>query len=259
MKDNKKYLKYAILLLILSITVPILTDYLIIGNRFTSNINNHEWVTFLGSYIGALIGSTATLIGILITLKFTREQANEDRRLALAPYLKYTMNEKTLLDRKHDIRIFHVIDENYNTYVNATISIKNIGMGPVLYFYVNNITFNDQLFNFTINGNNDVLEKNSEWLMLIDFRLRLDEIKNETLIKTPPGSLVEYKPPIECMKKEGVLFFNIGYKDLIGNEYEQDVKIIMSVGCEGKAGGIEWKYSQPQLRLDNVGKVKRVN
>lgn len=269
MKVNNKYLIYGTFILVVSIAimaVPILIDFFVIGNNFPSNISNSDWVGFLGSYIGSLIGSIATLVGIIVTLRFTKEQSNyernfqqlqtnEDRRLLLAPYLKYNMI-KTKCDIKHDINILQVIDEDYNTYANATISIKNIGMGPLLDFKIDNITFKDVKLNFTIDGSNDVLEKDSEWFMLIDLRFKLDEIRSDELIENQPGSLVKFSAPLKYLNKGGTLCFNIGYKDLLSNQYEQDLKISMSIALEGDKTGLKWKYTNPELRIDRVGKSK---
>lgn len=280
MKFNRKYIKYAILALILIIIVPLGIDFLIIGNKFPSNLSNSDWVVFLGSYIGSIIGSLATLVGILITIKFTRDQtikdreivlkqtvdarnfilkqSIEDRRLSIAPYLKFTMLKNTLPDSKHDMTILYVPDDNENTYANATITIKNVGIGPLLNFKVFNITYNSEIINMTIDGRNDVLEKNSEWLMMIDIRLRLDEIKNDRLIKVSRCSSEKYRPSPECPQST-VLIFTIGYEDLIGNKYEQDIKITIDIACESKDGGITWKYLEPSLYLTSIGKSKIIN
>lgn len=255
MKINNKYFKYGIFSVILIIIVPIFVDFLIIGNNLPSNIKNTDWTVFLGSYIGALIGSITTLIGVIITLNFTREETNENRRLSLVPYLVYFMHEKRL-ETKHDIHILHIVDKNENTYVNTTVSIKNLGMGPLLNLRIYNMSYNKKsLDNNELSSQNSILEKDSEWLMLIDLRIRLDEIKNETLIKTPPGSLTEYVPPLD-IKGNGILSFNIGYEDLIGNKYEQDIEITMLIGCENKPNRIEWEYSTPELRLSKIGESR---
>lgn len=256
MKHSKRYIyiKYGILIFILIIIIPIFMDLFIIGNDVPSNIDNGDWVTFLGSYIGSIIGAITTLIGIMITLDFTRKQTNEERRLEFAPYLKFTMKEKTFIDKKHDIHIYHIIDDDDTTYVNTTISLKNIGKGPLLDLSIYNITYKDKAFSYTIDGSNDILESGSEFFMLIDLRLRLDEIKNEMLVKNSPGSLTEYSPPPDCLQKGGVLSLNIGYKDIMLNQYEQDIEITMVMACESKPNEIGYKYCKPELFLTKVGK-----
>lgn len=143
MKDNKIYLKWGLLAAIAIFLLPLIIDHLIIGNNFPSNIENDEWVSFLGNYIGAIIGAFVTLVGIKITIKFTNDQNKEERRLSVAPHFKYTMCEESQLHRLHDVIIFMNPDENSNTKVNATIKLKNVGKGPGLEMLVSNISFDD--------------------------------------------------------------------------------------------------------------------
>ncbi|MGO1370922.1 MAG: hypothetical protein ACTHVE_03610 [Senegalia sp. (in: firmicutes)] len=81
MKVNNTYIKWGTVSILVILIIPILIDYLIIGNNFPSNINDSDWMSFFGSYIGSLIGAFVTLIGLIITLNFTRKQNNEERRL----------------------------------------------------------------------------------------------------------------------------------------------------------------------------------
>lgn len=61
--------------------LPLAIDWFIIGNSFPSNISNSDWVSFFGGYIGALIGAVVSLIGIIITIRYTNEQNKKDREL----------------------------------------------------------------------------------------------------------------------------------------------------------------------------------
>ena len=64
----KKYRMYIISLCIVVLLLPIAIDRLIIGNNYFSNISNESWVSFLGSYCGAIIGAIATILGIGIII-----------------------------------------------------------------------------------------------------------------------------------------------------------------------------------------------
>ena len=57
--------------LVLIIGLPLAIDWLIIGNGFPSNIENSDWVSFFGGYIGALIGAIVSLAGIISTIRYT--------------------------------------------------------------------------------------------------------------------------------------------------------------------------------------------
>lgn len=38
-----------------------------------SNLNNAEWASFLGSYVGGILGGLGTLIAVFITVKDSKE------------------------------------------------------------------------------------------------------------------------------------------------------------------------------------------
>lgn len=262
------------------ILMPFILDKLYSTRIYDSHLTISEWASFNGSYIGAIMGGIITLVGVLITIRFTREQAdkdrqfqvdqakkdrefqreqaNEERRLAIAPHLKYTMYEKTMIEKKHEVDIFYCIDKEYNTFINATIELKNIGMGALLDLKVFDLTFNNVDIAYTLDAQNDVLEKNEKWFMLIDLRLRLDDIKSESLRKNPPGSLVEYSPPYEQLNKGGMLSFKLGYTDLIGNQYEQDIEVCLDISCISEEDVTKWKH-HTEIRLNKVGKSKVIN
>ena len=67
------------------IVIPLLIDWLIIGNNIPSNITNQEWVNFLGSYVGAIVGGIVSLIGIGWTIRFTQKENRADRELQIRP------------------------------------------------------------------------------------------------------------------------------------------------------------------------------
>ena len=116
--------------------VPLLIDWLIIGNEFPSNIENSDWVSFLGGYVGAILGGCISLTGIYWTIRFTREENRADREVHIRPAF--------------DIYAHHLseVKENWLGYVLALISdgdikdpermgcvflrIKNVGVGPAL-------------------------------------------------------------------------------------------------------------------------------
>ena len=85
MKKTHIYL-FVVVFFILCIGIPLFIDWIIIGNKFPSNIINSDWVSFLGGYIGAILGALFSLIGIAWTIKFTREQNRSDRELQIRPY-----------------------------------------------------------------------------------------------------------------------------------------------------------------------------
>ena len=259
----KKRIYICLLLIITMILIPIAIDKLIIANNYPSNISNEDWVSFLGSYCGAIISSIATVIGIFITVEYTRkeaqidrtlalEQENENRRLQIAPYLKYTQC-KTLFKEKHDIDILYVPDDNENTFINTTILIKNVGMGPAVNIGINSLKFNNSELGYTLSSQ-DIIEKNEEVKMLIDFRFWLDSIDQKELIKNPDGFMCKYSVPNKY-QRGGNLELLIEYNDLLENTYKQKIIIALSIGFEADKDEKEWKYSEPSLSLSDIGKT----
>lgn len=258
----KKYRVYIILLCIVVVLLPIAIDRLIIGNNYFSNISNESLVSFLGSYCGAIIGAIATILGISITIEYTSNQAkkdrdfetkqeNENRRLQIAPYLKYEQCDKILNERDYT-QLPCIFEENYNTFVNTSISIKNVGMGPVVNFNINSLKFNNEELGYTASSNG-VIEKEEIIYILFDFRLNLEQIKHEDLIKAPQGSITKFNVPTKY-NKGGKLELLIGYNDLLENKYEQNITIHLTTSFEADKDELEWKYSKPSLRLCTIGK-----
>lgn len=255
-----KYKKYLILLFIIVILLPIGIDKLIIGNNFYSNVSNESWVSFLGSYCGAIVSSIAAILGIGMTIQYSNEQAKKDRefslkqesenrRLQIAPYLKY--EQKNTLQKKHDGDILF-FEEEYNTYVNTSIIIKNVGLGNLVNFNITSLKFNGEDLGYTMSSNS-VMEKNEEMSILIDFRLKLDKIKKEDLIVNPEGDISKYSVPRKY-NKGGNLDLLIEYSDLLENKYQQKVTIRLVIGFEADKDELEWKYSKPFLHLSKIEK-----
>ena len=66
--------------IIVSIILPILFKYLIFENTSFSNLNNSEWSSFLGSYVGGILGGLGTLISVYITVKETRNMQVQNKK-----------------------------------------------------------------------------------------------------------------------------------------------------------------------------------
>lgn len=125
---------------ILVVALPLAIDWFIIGNSFPSNITNSDWVGFLGGYIGSIMGCVISLVGILWTINFTREQNRADRELQIRPYfdIKYRDTPKVMSPKLclGDIRIDFPGDFGINQTASGIIFIKNIGLGPAINFDV---------------------------------------------------------------------------------------------------------------------------
>lgn len=119
------------------IALPLVIDWFIIGNKFPSNISNSDWVGFFGGYIGALIGSVISLLGILWTINFTREQNRADRELQIRPYfdIRYTPSINKISGNTSWLGYVMINEYDDNQADSQDVErgllyLKNVGNGP---------------------------------------------------------------------------------------------------------------------------------
>ena len=96
-----------ILSILLIVGIPLAVDLIIVANDIPSNILNADWVGFLGGYIGAIISGIVSLIGIGVTIRFTKQQIalsqgqfTEQNRLNNQPILEFEIT--SVSDNKDD-------------------------------------------------------------------------------------------------------------------------------------------------------------
>lgn len=259
-----------ILLISLILTMPFILDVCLYSTHvYDSHLTSSEWSSFNGSYIGAVMGGIVTLIGIWITIKFQqkqanrdrqfqldeaerdrkfqREQANEDRRLAIAPYLKYKVYDQDKKDK--DKEVISKERDDFDLYMTCNfdsqptksyegiIKIENVGMGAALDINICEPYLTTGNAELDYQSGIDVLEKEGRLFILMNFSLRLEKVQGET--------------------RQGILKFKVKYKDLLQNEYEQEVelKIFLSYHlrndkwlCDGVSLEII-KTGKPQLEI----------
>lgn len=81
-KEHKSILSIILLLCFICVALfPFLMDRFIIGNNIPSNISNPDWVGFLGSYVSAIIGASISMLGIALTIRFTKRENDKEREL----------------------------------------------------------------------------------------------------------------------------------------------------------------------------------
>jgi hypothetical protein len=71
--------KYFITFIIFTIIVPAIASGIVSINNFMwfDMVKSNDWIGFIGSYLGAIIGGLFTLLGVLLTLKNQQEQNEE--------------------------------------------------------------------------------------------------------------------------------------------------------------------------------------
>lgn len=81
------------------------------------------------SYCGAIFGALATIIAVFLTIRFTREQQQEDRIVAAKPWLTSEINtfnsNQEVLDREDGNTIFVTISDNvYQFSTHVPIEVR---------------------------------------------------------------------------------------------------------------------------------------
>lgn len=133
----KKFWTFIIGSIIAVVALPLAIDWLIIGNSFPSNISNSDWVGFFGGYVGSMLGCAISLIGILWTINFTREQNRADRELQIRPYLDIRYIPMEYIQSNGVPWLGYVLiqerddnDAESQDVERGLLYLKNIGNGP---------------------------------------------------------------------------------------------------------------------------------
>lgn len=243
MISMKKWQIFIIVLLsiILVLGLPLVVDWLIIGNSFPSNIENSDWVSFFGGYIGSLIGAAVSLVGIIITIRYTNEQNKRDRELQVRPYcaIRYVHDNKLVGTNKiiAELPIGCEPRENNGPEYLSILYIKNIGLGPAVEFEFEMDDIDDGREHYLIlmqrnadtsNRSVNLLQPGEEAALPIHIYFNFDKIAEEDFIDLGESGLFRYAVKHEVMQKykNFDITIHVKYHDMFKNQYYQ--KIILS-------------------------------
>ena len=249
------YIILGICFIALIIILPRILDLLIFGNAIPSNISNESWAAFLGGYIGAILTGAITLIGIVITIRFTAAQNKRDKQLEISPYLTVSFSkfaQLTKAEKELDDILYSVTqDETDTTDLFGIVYIKNIGLGPIVECIVCNARYNGKLFPRAykiVDGEN--IDKGETLGITIGVFGLKNEIDNLEFIEDERTHRLE--PNLARIRMNNdELSFTLLFSDLIGTKYQQTVKLTISNGITGKDKA--WKYNH-ELTLTEVSK-----
>lgn len=269
---KKKIIILCVSIVVLIIAIPLGIDWLIIGNSFPSNIDNHDWVGFLGGYVGAIIGAIFSFIGIIITIRYTRMENRHDRELQIRPFcLISTCN--TLPEEILANLYFHYSTEqescvfNYDTVSKKRIilEIKNIGIGPA----INCKLKQNSILTYCFNNSNESIDTHKHEELLFNC------INSEKSIYIP--YTITYLPPNndrkaiwgesidECANNlwrlypKCILHFTFEYTDFIQTKYEQDFSLEISFNTAFTPSFTIAEDITCNLRLNNCSIPRQVN
>lgn len=111
--NRNKHLKVicitVVLLLLFFVGIPLVLEHFIFRNNVYSALTNGEWSSFLGSYIGGIVGGAGTLIAMYVTTKSTRKIQEEN--------LNQLKEDRSLEDRKERKQFADEIAKDVASYI----------------------------------------------------------------------------------------------------------------------------------------------
>lgn len=96
-------------MLVLFAGIPLFLEHIIFRNNVYSVLTNGEWGSFLGSYIGGIVGGAGTLIALCVT-------TNETRKIQ-AENLNQIKADRSIEDKKERKQFANGIAEDISVYV----------------------------------------------------------------------------------------------------------------------------------------------
>ncbi len=260
---SKKIWCIIICSLFVIIVLPIAIDWLIIGNDFPSNITNSDWVGFLGGYVGSILGCIISLVGILWTIKFTREQNRADRELQIRPYLDIRYVQLFEKLKKEVLWLGYVMinefDENdadFNDAHRGLLYLKNVGNGPATNINVTvsveniKVKYNAKFTNQNMKVTSNSIQPSEEsTISFIITNNRIAPSKDELTWNEHGFAYCDHiKYPIP----DGYnITIQLSYNDLLGNAFNQELKFTVHyhMSCDKEKGG---SYGC-DLHLEEIG------
>lgn len=221
--------------------LPLAIDWLIIGNEFPSNIDNSDWVGFFGDYIGAIIGAVVSLIGIIITIRYTNEQNKRDRELQVRPYcsIRYVHDSKMVGTNKilGTLPIGCEPRSNNGPRYDSIIYVKNVGLGPALEFSFEIDEIDDGREHYLIfmqrtpermNNMVNLLQPGEEAALQLLIYFNFDPVSPEDILKDEDSPIGTYsvKHSVMTKYKDFDIGITVKYSDIFENEFIQ--KIVLS-------------------------------
>lgn len=208
-----KIYKWQIIIIGMAVTLlPIIINYMLLtwrmpGAKGTSDV----WIGFFGSYIGSLITGLVTVFVFIKTTKYYKDKDERDdkvqieqRRLSLLPYMNVVNigAEDDILDT--NIYRFTVDDEDIIK-CRLPFEITNVGLGNAVQVEYKCINTKNSVTNLKANSCLQI-NKPMKLIFYISYSKKDLYVNNKVVEQT----------------------IRISFRDLLGNNYKQDINISIS-------------------------------
>jgi len=217
---------FQILFIIFVLSTPFFVGWLVSFNIFNFLEIDNDWIGFWGGYLGGLY----TLIGVVMTISFSKTNSSEKQRLSVIPYISIERNLIVNIDSKMiNMGITYGASDliNNSTYfffeeIEIINNCTNVGLGTVINCFISDIKIGERIINQNTQKES-VLTVNSQTCYLINF-LRIG-LSKEQLTKEFVKEYEEFWKPNSKKSKlpEIKIEFYFNFEDLLGNKYKQKV------------------------------------
>lgn len=266
---KKKIVIIALLSVFSVISIPLAIDWLIIGNQIPSNISDSDWVSFLGGYVGAIIGAAISIISIIVTIRYTNSQNKKDRELQVRPYCSIQhVNANKLRGTSKilgQLPIGCEPQENDGERYTSIIYIKNIGIGPAIEFDFEVGEIKDGRKHYPIlmqrneailNNCTSLLQPGEEGAFVIYIWFNFDPIL-ESDMEEIEGHGKRVKFNLLEKYKGYDIDLKIKYKDLFQNQFIQMIKLTVQIGVKITKEGVASYYGSVLLKEQSTLKKSK--
>lgn len=223
MKTILKTIFYIFIGLLLLFLVPYLIARMMNISYFSWIKISNDWIGFWGSYFGGIL----TLIGVFLTIQYSKNEGNKKQKLLIRPYLSITMTEN-VLDMPNYLGLAGNIDEVergecylYIAELNIHAIMRNVGLGTAVQLVIRDMQLLDKTYTTTTN----TLQT-----------LAVGEVASISIELLSQGIEEEYYPQNIVDKQlfqsdnrgyRSVFFkFACEYEDLLGNKLQQNVILV---------------------------------
>lgn len=228
---RKEIKKGIFLFCLVNIAVLLIINILLVTpNPLLKAETDNDWIGFFGGYLGALIGGLTTFSGVLLTIRYTKEQEAENNRLTVLPYISADYINNKINKQADSYISFGNTDEGMQqSEVCGNLILSNIGLGTAVNFSITDCKFDGKDINQSIFF--DALTINQSKNLNISIRL---PIEDSSQINEANSHLFVRNIPFTM---------NLKFNDFLNNMYEQPIELMISIGLIGKTNKYEFTIS----------------
>ena len=202
---------------------------------FLISIDSGSMISFLGSYVGAIITGLISIFCILVSVYFARNQSKKEQDLMIRPYFDFmynTTDKPTFLKKDIGYIAFEFDPEENNNAkhepeISGLLVLKNVGLGTALHcqfgYEVNDCTRDRRQMLFsnpkTIVGVR-TFQPGDEGSITFSILLNFESIPKEKIVKGKDGRR-HLLPETTKKYQDFEIKVILSYSDLMENKYSQ--------------------------------------